>query len=119
MPGTNGSIHFKPIGVCFVIGPFNFPCHLANGQIVNSLLAGNSIIFKPSEKTVFSGQILIECFDKAEFPKGVINLIQGDGETAARIIREKSVKGIFSLDQKRWGKRFFLQLIKIYPNSSH
>ena len=114
MPGTNGSIHFKPIGTCFIISPFNFPCHFANGQIVNSLLAGNSIIFKPSEKTVYSGQILMECFDKAEFPKGVVNLIQGDGETASRIIREKSVKGVFFTGSKEVGQKILSSTHKIF-----
>ena len=68
LPDTTGAVHYKPIGPCLVIGPFNFPCHLANGQILNSLIAGNSIIFKPSEKTSYSGQLLIECFHRAGFP---------------------------------------------------
>ena len=68
LPETNGHIYYRPIGPSLIIGPFNFPCHLANGQIVAALLAGNSIIFKPSEKTCYSAQILIECFHKANFP---------------------------------------------------
>lgn len=103
MPKTDGQINFKPIGPCFVIGPFNFPCHLANGQILNALVAGNSIIFKPSEKTCFSGQLLIDCFHEAGFPKGVINLIQGDGETASRITKNKNIKGIFFTGSKEVG----------------
>tara|TARA_B100000925_G_scaffold291955_1_gene282869 strand:+ start:13947 stop:15467 length:1521 start_codon:yes stop_codon:yes gene_type:complete len=103
MPNTNGMVNYKPIGPCFVIGPFNFPCHLANGQILNALIAGNSIIFKPSEKTCLSGEILIDCFHEAGFPPGVINLIQGDGETASRIVSSKTVKGIFFTGSKEVG----------------
>lgn len=103
LPETHGHIHYKPIGPCFIIGPFNFPCHLANGQILSALIAGNSIVFKPSEKTCYSAQLLIECFSKANFPKGVINLIQGDGETARRFLHEKAIKGVFFTGSKEIG----------------
>ncbi len=105
MPKTNGHIYFKPIGPSLIIGPFNFPCHLANGQILSALAAGNSIIFKPSEKTCYSAQLLIECFHSANFPKGVINLLQGDGEIARRLLKEKSIKGVFFTGSKEIGKK--------------
>lgn len=105
LPQTNGSVHYKPIGPCLVIGPFNFPCHLANGQLLNALISGNSVIFKPSEKTCYSGQLLIECFHDAGFPAGVVNLIQGDGETASRLTKEKSIKGIFFTGSVEVGKK--------------
>jgi succinylglutamic semialdehyde dehydrogenase len=105
LPKTNGHIIYKPIGPSLIIGPFNFPCHLANGQILSSLIAGNSIIFKPSEKTCYSAQILIECFNAANFPNGVINLIQGDGEVARRLLKEKSIKGVFFTGSKEVGKK--------------
>ena len=85
----------KPLGPCFVIGPFNFPCHLANGQILAALLAGNSIIFKPSEKTIYSAQLMIECLHQAGFPEGVINFINGTGLTASKITSDKRIKGVF------------------------
>lgn len=105
MPKTNGHVYFKPIGPSLIIGPFNFPCHLANGQILSALVAGNSIIFKPSEKTCYSAQLLIECFHSAGFPAGVINLIQGDGEVARRLLKEKSIKAIFFTGSKEVGKK--------------
>ena len=105
LSNTNGGLHFKPIGPCLIIGPFNFPCHLANGQLLNALIAGNSVIFKPSEKTCFSGQLLIECFHAAGFPPGVINLIQGDGETASRLTKEKTIKGVFFTGSVEVGKK--------------
>lgn len=94
LPGSNGHIYYKPLGPTLIIGPFNFPCHLANGQILNALAAGNSIIFKPSEKTAHSGQVLIECFHQAGLPDGVVNLIQGDGEVARRLTKSKIIKCI-------------------------
>jgi succinylglutamic semialdehyde dehydrogenase len=95
MPKIDGHVVFKPLGPCFVIGPFNFPCHLANGQILSALLAGNSIIFKPSEKTIYSAQLMVECLHAAGFPEGVINFINGTGLTASRITSDKRIKGIF------------------------
>lgn len=95
MPKTDGHVIFKPLGPCLIIGPFNFPCHLANGQILSALLAGNSIIFKPSEKTIYSAQLMIECFHEAGFPEGVINFINGTGFTAGKLSSDPRVKGIF------------------------
>lgn len=103
MPNTDGHVFYKPLGPCLIIGPFNFPCHLANGQITSALLAGNTIIFKPSEKTAYSGQLLIECFHQAGFPNGAINLIQGDGEVARRLVKDKRVRGVFFTGSKEVG----------------
>ena len=112
MPNTQGEIYYKPIGPTFIIGPFNFPCHLANTQIVNALLAGNSVIFKPSEKTCYSGQLLAECFLEAGLPSGVFNLIQGGGELASRIVEHKKVRAIFFTGSKEVGQKILIQASK-------
>lgn len=103
MPGVKGALAYRSLGPAFIIGPFNFPCHLANTQILSALITGNSVIFKPSEKTAYSAQLLIDCFHEAGFPKGVINLIQGDGEVARRILKRKEVKGIYFTGSKDVG----------------
>lgn len=103
MPKTTGHILYKPLGPCLIIGPFNFPCHLANGQILSALISGNSIIFKPSEKTCYSGQLLIECLHQAGFPSGVINMIQGDGEIARRLVKDRRIRGVFFTGSKEVG----------------
>ncbi|MBD65717.1 MAG: hypothetical protein CME62_10955 [Halobacteriovoraceae bacterium] len=105
LPQIDGHTVYKPIGPCLVIGPFNFPCHLANGQILAALIAGNSIIFKPSEKTMYSSQLLIECFDEAGFPKGVINFINGTATTTQDILRHPSIKGIYFTGSYDVGKK--------------
>lgn len=105
MPKTNGHIYYKPIGPSLIISPFNFPCSLASGQILSALAAGNSIVFKPSEKTCYSAQLLVECFHAANFPMGVVNLLQGDGEVARRLLKEKSLKGVFFTGSKEVGKK--------------
>lgn len=100
---TNGRISYKPIGPSLIIGPFNFPCHLPNTQILSSLIAGNSIIFKPSEKACYSTQLMFECLANAGFPEGVINLMQGDGEVARRLLSDKDIKTIFFTGSKEVG----------------
>lgn len=105
MPKIDGHVVYKPLGPCFVIGPFNFPCHLANGQILSALLSGNSVIFKPSEKTIYSAQLMMECFHAAGFPEGVINFINGTGHTASKITSDKRIKGVFFTGSRGVGMR--------------
>ncbi len=105
LPGLTGHEIHKPLGVSLVIGPFNFPCHLANGQMLSLLISGNSVIFKPSEKTIYSAQILIECFHAAGFPKGSVNFIVGDGKIASELVKHSKVKGIFFTGSKAVGQK--------------
>ncbi len=86
---------FHPHGVVAVLGPFNFPGHLPNGHIVPALLAGNTILFKPSEKTPKVGQIMYELWMKAGLPPGVLHVLQGAKDTAQMILSHKEVKGVF------------------------
>jgi succinylglutamic semialdehyde dehydrogenase len=94
IPGVEGVIRFKPKGVLAVLGPFNFPAHLPNGHFIPALLAGNTVVFKPSDKTPWVGQILAEMFKKAEFPPGVFNLIQGQAEVGKRLAKHNLVDGV-------------------------
>jgi len=94
LPGLEGYVRHKPRGVMAVVGPFNFPAHLPNGHIVPALIAGNTIVFKPSDKTPAVGQVLTQCFEKAGFPPGVFNLVQGQVETGKRLVQNENIDGI-------------------------
>jgi len=94
LPSVDGVIRYKPRGVMAVVGPFNFPAHLPNGHIVPALMAGNTVVFKPSEQTAAVGQLYSELFDKAQFPPGVFNMVQGDGESGRRLVTSENVDGI-------------------------
>ncbi|PIS11999.1 MAG: succinylglutamate-semialdehyde dehydrogenase [Bdellovibrio sp. CG10_big_fil_rev_8_21_14_0_10_47_8] len=94
LPQVDGVIRHKPRGVMAVIGPFNFPAHLPNGHIIPALAAGNTVVFKPSEQTPYVGQMMAKAFEKSEFPEGVFNMIQGDGETGRKIVIHDKVDGI-------------------------
>ena len=78
---TRGVLRHKPHGVMAVLGPYNFPAHLPNGHIVPALIAGNTVVFKPSEMTPGPGAFIIERMVEAGVPEGVVNLVQGGRET--------------------------------------
>jgi succinylglutamic semialdehyde dehydrogenase len=69
--GAKVAVRHKPHGVLAVLGPYNFPAHLPNGHIVPALLAGNAVVFKPSEKTPAVGEYLVKLFHEAGVPEGV------------------------------------------------
>ena len=78
---TRGILRHKPHGVMAVLGPYNFPAHLPNGHIVPALIAGNTVVFKPSEMTPGPGAFIVERMVEAGVPEGVVNLVQGGRET--------------------------------------
>jgi succinylglutamic semialdehyde dehydrogenase len=82
-------LRHKPHGVAAVLGPYNFPGHLPNGHIVPALLAGDTIVFKPSEETPLAGQLLVECLEEAGVPAGVVNLVQGAKETGQALLDQR------------------------------
>ncbi|MBC7386745.1 MAG: aldehyde dehydrogenase family protein [Cryobacterium sp.] len=105
MPGTHGTSRYRPHGVMIVVGPFNFPGHLPNGHIVPALLTGNTVIFKPSEKTPMTGQLLAEAIHEADFPTGVFTLLQGDRELSRRLCIHEGVAGILFTGSYEVGTR--------------
>jgi succinylglutamic semialdehyde dehydrogenase len=94
LPNVNGYIRYKPRGVFAVLGPFNFPAHLPNGHIVPALVTGNTVVFKPSELTPATAQIMAECFLEAKVPPGVFNVIQGQAEIGRRLVGHKKIDGV-------------------------
>ncbi|MCZ4340753.1 succinylglutamate-semialdehyde dehydrogenase [Sphingomonadaceae bacterium G21617-S1] len=79
-------LRHKPHGVMAVLGPYNFPGHLPNGHIVPALLAGNSVIFKPSEETPLTGQHMARALHDAGVPEHVFQLVQGGRGQGAALI---------------------------------
>jgi succinylglutamic semialdehyde dehydrogenase len=86
LPQGLGHTDYRPIGVMAVLGPFNFPAHLPNGHIVPSLVAGNCVVFKPSEMTPGTGSLLAECWRSAGLPDGVLQVVQGGREVGAALV---------------------------------
>lgn len=88
-------LRFKPHGVVAVFGPFNLPGHLPNGHMVPALLAGNTVVFKPSEQTPFVAQQMVELWEAAGLPKGVVNMVQGGRKTGMALASHPGLDGIY------------------------
>ncbi|MEP3227343.1 MAG: succinylglutamate-semialdehyde dehydrogenase [Parasphingorhabdus sp.] len=93
-PNMRAALRHKPHGVLAVLGPYNFPAHLPNGHIVPALIAGNAVVFKPSEKTPAVGQFLIDTFEKAGLPDGVINILHGGPDVGKQLTANDGIDGL-------------------------
>lgn len=92
--GNQIVLRHRPLGVMAVFGPYNFPGHLPNGHIVPALLAGNTVVFKPSEQTPLVGEIAMKIWEEVGLPAGVINLVQGGKETGIALADSKGIDGV-------------------------
>lgn len=90
----NLKIQHRAHGVMAVLGPFNFPLHLPNGHIVPALIAGNTVVFKPSEMTPKVAAFTLVLWKQAGLPEGVLNLIQGGKEPAQQLVQHTDVNGV-------------------------
>ncbi|WP_335917830.1 succinylglutamate-semialdehyde dehydrogenase [Shewanella chilikensis] len=103
LPAGRAVLRHKPHGVVAVFGPYNFPGHLPNGHIVPALLAGNTVVFKPSELTPKVAELMLKLWEKAGLPAGVINLVQGEVETGKRLASHPQLDGLFFTGSSRTG----------------
>lgn len=103
MPQGKAFLRHKPHGVVAVFGPYNFPGHLPNGHIVPALLAGNSVLFKPSELTPKVAELTVQLWQKAGLPAGVLNLLQGEVDTGKALAGHDGIDGLFFTGSSRTG----------------
>lgn len=101
--GAKMSLRHKPHGVLAVLGPYNFPAHLPNGHIVPALIAGNAIVFKPSEKTPATGAMLVECYHAAGIPDGVVRLVIGGPDEGKALAASEEIDGLLFTGSARTG----------------
>jgi succinylglutamic semialdehyde dehydrogenase len=101
--GSKVAVRHKPHGVLAVLGPYNFPAHLPNGHIVPALIAGNAVVFKPSEKTPASGAMLVECLHAAGIPDGVVRLLVGGPDQGRALAAEPGIDGLLFTGSVRAG----------------
>lgn len=88
------AVRHKPHGVLAVLGPFNYPAHLPNAHIVPALIAGNVVIFKPSEKAPASGEILARCFNRAGISAAVMQFAVGGPAEGQALVAHEGVDGV-------------------------
>lgn len=96
-------LRHKPHGVVAVFGPYNFPGHLPNGHIVPALLAGNAVLFKPSELTPKVAELTVQCWIEAGLPEGVLGLLQGARDTGVALAGHEGLDGLFFTGSSRTG----------------
>jgi succinylglutamic semialdehyde dehydrogenase len=101
--GNKTAVRHKPHGVLAVLGPYNFPAHLPNGHIVPALIAGNAIVFKPSEKTPGSGAFLVQCLHEAGIPEGVVRLLIGGPDQGRALAGQPGIDGLLFTGSARAG----------------
>lgn len=103
LAGAISVLRHKPHGVVAIFGPYNFPGHLPNGHMVPALLAGNTVVFKPSELTPKVAEEIVKLWAQSDLPKGVVNLVQGGQETGAALASNEGINGLFFTGSSRTG----------------
>ena len=100
---VKNTLRHKPHGVVAVFGPYNFPGHLPNGHIVPALLAGNAVMFKPSELTPLVAEETVKLWEQAGIPPGVLQLLPGERATGEAIARHAELDGLYFTGSSRTG----------------
>lgn len=95
---------FRPHGVVAIIGPYNFPGHMPNGQILPALLAGNTVVLKPSEYAPATSQMIVDCWQKVDLPRGVLNMLQGGANVGKQLCIHEKVNGVLFTGSRSAGE---------------
>ena len=94
--GRTSKIVYQPLGVVGIIPAWNYPFSIPLGEVVMSLMAGNTVVLKPSELTPFIGLKIGEIFEKAGLPENVVQVVTGAGETGAALVESAPDKIMFT-----------------------
>jgi len=93
-PGIDETAVRKSLGVFAAVTPFNFPAMIPLWFLPYAVATGNTFVLKPSEKTPLTAKYIFELIDKAGFPDGVVNLVNGSVDTVTAILEHEAIKGI-------------------------
>lgn len=104
------SLRHKPHGVLAVFGPYNFPGHLPNGHIVPALIAGNALVFKPSELTPWTAEETAKLWQQAGLPNGVLNVVQGGRSTGEALAAAEQIDGLLFTGSANTGYHLHKQM---------
>ncbi len=101
--GAKSALRHKPHGVMAVLGPYNFPAHLPNGHIIPAIIAGNAVVFKPSEKTPATGKMLVDLYHAAGIPSSVVRCVIGGPEEGKALTSHRDIDGVLFTGSARTG----------------
>ena len=93
-PGELNHRLVGPRGVTAVIAPWNFPLAIPAGMVSAALVTGNTVLFKPSERALVIGRLLVEILVEAGLPRGVLQLVPGGPETGKALVTAPEVATI-------------------------
>lgn len=110
LPDGEAVLRHRPHGVLAVFGPYNFPGHLPNGHMVPALLAGNTVVFKPSELTPWTAEETVKLWLAAGLPAGVLNLVQGGRTTGMALSSHPGIDGLLFTGSAGTGYQLHRQL---------
>ncbi|AWV87905.1 aldehyde dehydrogenase family protein [Bradymonas sediminis] len=103
-PGKKAHIEYFPMGVIGVIAPWNFPFQLSMVPVISAIIGGNTVVLKPSEVTPLTGELIRELCEEAKVPRGVIEVVQGDGSTGAALV-EADIDMVFFTGSVNTGRK--------------
>lgn len=93
--GSSAALRHKPRGLFAVITAYNEPAAIPCGHIIPALLAGNAVIFKPSEYAPAVGQFIVDCLHSAGIPKDIVRIVHGGSAIGAALAVHKDIDGLF------------------------
>lgn len=102
--GRMSYTRYRPYGVMAVLGPFNFPMSMPNSHIMPAIYAGNTVIFKPSERTIKSAEYYMHIWELAGLPDGVLQIVYGDGKIGELLIKSNDIDGALFIGSYKAGK---------------
>ena len=98
-------MNHRPLGVVAAITPYNFPTDISSIALAHIAAAGNCVVWKPSEYSAVSCAMLADVFKDAGLPDGVINVVQGKGDTGAALVDHKGIDGVFFTGSTATGRK--------------
>ena len=108
VPGEESYYHYWPRGVALVIAPWNFPLAILTGMVTAAVVTGNTVIMKPAEQSAIIASKLMEMFEEAGIPPGVVNLLTGKGSVVgAHLVDHKDVHMIAFTGSREVGLRIY------------
>jgi 1-pyrroline-5-carboxylate dehydrogenase len=115
-PPEHLALHYIPLGVGAVIPPWNFPCAIPTGLIAASIVAGNTVVFKPASQSMLCGYKIAEVFWDVGLPPGVLNFVTGPGELlGSRMVEHPQTRFIGFTGSKEVGIEIFNKASVVQP----
>ncbi len=114
-PGEVNHLLYRPRGVVAVLSPWNFPLAIPAGMVAGALVTGNTVVFKPSERSPITGYALVEAFHEAGLPDGMLQFFPGDPEVGRRLVAHPDVPVIAFTGSKAVGLQIIAEAVRARP----